>query len=76
MGEVDVQTKDRPGEQVVVSAQPTLGSLFKSQNGELGMLVNEDLKFVLYKAKFNTRTGNVNFTNPPLVTQADVFHLY
>ncbi len=73
MGEVDVQTKDRPeAEQVVVSAQPTLGSLFKSQNGETWNASQyEDLKFVLYKAKFNTRTGNVNFTNPPLVTQAD-----
>jgi hypothetical protein len=73
MGEVDVQTKDKPeAEQVVVSAQPTLGSLFKSQNGETWNASQyEDLKFVLYKARFNTRTGNVNFTNPPLVTQSD-----
>jgi len=73
MGEVDVQSKDKPeSEQIVVSAQPTLGSLFKSQNGETwNPSQYEDLKFVLYKAKFNTRTGNVNFTNPPLVTQSD-----
>ena len=73
MGEVDVQTKDKPeSEQVVVSSQPTLGSLFKSQNGETWNASQyEDLKFVLYKAQFNTRTGNVNFTNPPLVTQSD-----
>ena len=73
MGEVDVQTKDKPeSEQVVVSAQPTLGSLFKSQNGETWNASQyEDLKFVLYKAQFSNRTGTVNFTNPPLVTNSD-----
>ena len=73
MGEVDVQTKDKPeSEQVVVSAQPTLGSLFKSQNGETwNPSQYEDLKFVLYKAQFSNRTGTVNFTNPPLVTNSD-----
>ena len=73
MGEVDVQTKDRPeAEQVVVSSQPTLGSLFKSQNGETwNPSQYEDLKFTLYRAAFTERTGTINFTNPPLVTQSD-----
>ncbi len=74
MGEVDVQTKDKPeSEQVVVSAQPTLGSLFKSQNGETWNASQyEDLKFTLYKARFREGlTGTVNFVNPPLVTNSD-----
>ena len=73
MGEVDVQTKDKPeAEQVVVSAQPTLGSLFKSQNGETWNASQyEDLKFSLYKARFKSRTGSINFINPPLVTYSD-----
>jgi len=73
MGEVDVQTKNNPeSEQVVVSAQPTLGSLFKSQNGETWNASQyEDLKFVLYKAKFKNRSGTINFTNPPLLTYSD-----
>ena len=37
--------------------QPTLGSLFKSQNGQLWTASNqEDLKFKLFKAKFVTNT--------------------
>ena len=74
MGEVDVQTKDQPeSEQIVVSAQPTLGSLFKSQNGETWNASQyEDLKFTLYKARFREGlSGTVNFVNPPLVTNSD-----
>ena len=74
MGEVDVQTKDKPeSEQVIVSSQPTLGSLFKSQNGETWNASQyEDLKFTLYKARFREGlTGSVNFVNPPLVTNSD-----
>ena len=73
MGEVDVQTKNKPeSEQVVVSSQPTLGSLFKSQNGETwNPSQYEDLKFTLYRAEFKQRTGNINFVNPPLVTYSD-----
>ncbi len=74
MGEVDVQTKDKPeSEQIVVSAQPTLGSLFKSQNGETWNASQyEDLKFTLYKARFREGlSGTVNFVNPPLVTNSD-----
>ena len=50
MGEVDVQTKDKPeSEQVVVSAQPTLGSLFKSQIGvSWYCCLYEDVKFTLW----------------------------
>ena len=73
MGEVDVQTKDKPeSEQILVSSQPTLGSLFKSQNGETwNPSQYEDLKFTLYKAFFTSQTGSINFHNPPLVTYSD-----
>jgi hypothetical protein len=73
MGETDVRTKDRPeAEQIVVSQQPTLGSLFKSQNGETWNASQyEDLKFTLYRARFSERSGNINFTNPPLLTYSD-----
>jgi len=75
MGEVDVQTKDKPeSEQVTVGQQPTLGSLFKSQNGETwNPSQYEDLKFTLYRAFFTADTGTINFHNPPLVTYADNF---
>jgi len=73
MGEVDVQSKDKPeAEQVIVSSQPTLGSLFKSQNGETwNPSQYEDLKFTLYRAFFTAETGSINFHNPPLVTYSD-----
>ena len=73
MGEVDAQTKDKPeSEQVIVSSQPTLGSLFKSQNGETWNASQyEDLKFTLNKAFFTSETGSINLHNPPLVTYSD-----
>ena len=73
MGEVDIQSVDNPeSEQVIISSQPTLGSLFKSQNGETWNASQyEDLKFTLYKAVFTTQEGNINFTNPPLLNYSD-----
>tara|TARA_R100001594_G_scaffold11834_3_gene26531 strand:- start:134 stop:8512 length:8379 start_codon:yes stop_codon:yes gene_type:complete len=73
MGEVDVSTTDLPeADQIVVSTQPTLGSLFKSQNGATWNASQyEDLKFVLYRAQFNQDVGNINFVNPPLLTTSD-----
>jgi len=73
MGEVDIQTKNQPeAEQITVASQPTLGSLFKSQNGETwNPSQYEDLKFTLYHADFTSRTGSINFHNPPLETFSD-----
>jgi len=73
MGEVDVSTTDLPeADQIVVSTQPTLGSLFKSQNGSTWNASQyEDLKFVLYRAEFSQEVGNINFVNPPLLTTSD-----
>jgi hypothetical protein len=68
MGEEDISTINRPdSEKIIVSQQPTLGSLFKSQNGatwDPSQL--EDLKFVLYKANFTIQPGSIQLHNPDL----------
>ena len=68
MTEVDVSTSNKPeAEKIIVSQQPTLGSLFKSQNGatwEPSQL--EDLKFIMYRAEFSSETGSFRFYNPTL----------
>ena len=70
LGEVDITTANEPEErQVVVTTQPLLGSLFKSQNGVTwNPSQYEDLKFILNRAIFAPQ-GNVNFYNP--VTNID-----
>ncbi len=68
MGEEDVTTVNAAdSEKIIVSQQPLLGSLFKSQNGatwDPSQL--EDLKFNLYRADFTQEKGRVNFYNPDL----------
>ncbi len=68
LGEVDVTTLSQPeSQQIVVTQQTLLGSLFKSQNGSTWDASQyEDLKFTLYRADFNTEPGDVNFYNPEL----------
>jgi len=68
LGEVDIRTASGPeSSQVIVSTQPTLGSLFKSQNASTWTPSQfEDLKFKLYRAEFVTTPGTVNFYNPIL----------
>ena len=67
MGEVDISTLlQAESRQVVVSAQPHLGSLFKSQNSSTWTASQyEDLKFNLYTAGFD-ETATVSFFNPEL----------
>ena len=62
MGELDVGTNR------LVSEQPYLGVLFKSQNESTWTAYDfEDLKFTLYRASFDTSaTGVVNFVNDTL----------
>jgi len=66
MGEEDITTRNRPESvKKIVSQQPTLGSLFKSQNGSTWEPSGyEDLKFILYKAEFTTNPGSYSFYNP------------
>jgi hypothetical protein len=68
MGEVDISTLNKPdSEKIIVSQQPTLGSLFKSQNGSTWDPSQlEDLKFVLYRADFVTSPSSIRFYNPDL----------
>ena len=62
MGELDV------GGKRLVSEQPYLGVLFKSQNNSTWTAYDfEDLKFTLYRAKFDTsKTASVTFVNDEL----------
>lgn len=68
MAEVDISTASGPDSQkILVSQQPYLGSLFKSQNGETWDASQlEDLKFIIYTAQFNTEGGVLVLYNPPL----------
>ena len=68
MGEPDVSTANKPDSQkIIVSKQPTLGALFKSQNGSTWTASDlEDLKFTLYRADFVTSPASFRFYNPDL----------
>ena len=66
LGEFDVQTLENESTQVLVTQQPTLGSLFKSQNASTWTPSQyEDLKFNLYRAQF-VPSGSVSFFNSDL----------
>mgnify|MGYP003113096175 CR=1 FL=1 len=68
MGETDITSATNPElDEIVISEQPLLGSLFKSQNGSTwNPSQYEDLKFTLFKAVFSEFSGSINFTNPEL----------
>jgi len=70
VGEEDISTANLPEiQKIIINKQPSLGSLFKSQNAstwEASQL--EDLKYVARKAKFNTQKGTFKFYNPELRT--------
>jgi hypothetical protein len=68
MGEKTVNTANLPdSESVRYTRQFAIGSLFKSQNGSIWSADQyEDMKFKLYKAKFNTSEGIAYFQNPTL----------
>ena len=58
MGETDV------GGSRLVSDQPHMGVLFKSQNNSTWNAVQtQDMKFTLYRAEFTTTDGTLTFTN-------------
>jgi hypothetical protein len=73
MGEVDISTVGLPDEQqVLISQQPYLGSLFKSQNGTTwDPSQYEDMKFLIRKAVFNTSPSVGRFFNSELATGND-----
>ena len=58
---------DKSNPKIIVSKQPTLGALFKSQNGATWTPSDlEDLKFTLYRADFVTSPASFRFYNPDL----------
>jgi len=67
LGEADITSLGgNESDQVIVTEQPLLGSLFKSQNASVWTPSQyEDLKFRMYRADF-AATGTVNFFNPVL----------
>ena len=67
LGETEISTASNAASgQIIVSAQPLLGSLFKSQNASTWDASQfEDLKFTLYRASF-VPNGNIQFYNPKL----------
>ena len=68
MGEVDITTANLDeNRRVIVSQQPYMGSLFKSQNGSTWDASQlEDLKFIIRRAKFVTEPGVFTCYNPTL----------
>lgn len=68
MGEVDITTANLDeNKKVIVSQQPYMGSLFKSQNGSTWDASQlEDLKFIIRRAKFVTEPGVFTCYNPTL----------
>ena len=70
-GEADVTTLAQEAGQILVTEQPLLGSLFKSQNARVWTPSQyEDLKFVAYRCNF-TSNGVVQFFNPNLPTDLE-----
>ncbi len=66
MGESDIGTLGREAGQILVSTQPLLGSLFKSQNASTWTPSQyEDLTFQVHRANFES-SGSVQFFNPDL----------
>jgi len=68
MEQEDITTASLPeSERTIVSQQPYMGSLFKSQNGSTWTPAQfEDLKFTLYKAQFVQTPGTLKLYNPEL----------
>ena len=68
MEQEDISTSNLPeSERIIVSQQPYMGSLFKSQNGSTWTPAQfEDLKFNLYKAQFVEEPGTLRLYNPQI----------
>tara|TARA_R100001480_G_scaffold48451_5_gene61814 strand:+ start:40 stop:3312 length:3273 start_codon:yes stop_codon:yes gene_type:complete len=66
LGEADVTTLATESGRILVTEQPVLGSLFKSQNSSVWTPSQyEDMKFVLHRGDF-IGSGNIQFYNPEL----------
>jgi hypothetical protein len=65
IGEVEITTANKSEvEKIIINKQPSLGSLFKSQNATTwDPIQTDDLKFTLKKCKFITNGGTAKFYN-------------
>jgi len=72
VGSEDISTKNSPIlNKVFINKQPSLGTLFKSQNGTTWISSPlEDLKFTLNKAKFSSTSGTVKLYNATVDTKS------
>ncbi len=72
VGEIEISTASLPEiQKVIIGKQPSLGSIFKSQNGTTWTPTQEeDLKFTLKRANFSNSGGTAFFTNTILPTQS------
>ena len=70
VGEADIlSTTQGALAEVIITKQPSTGSLFKSQNASTWTpSQTDDLKYKAYKAKFVTGTGTYKMYNPELTT--------
>lgn len=72
LGEFDVSSLGSESEQILVSSQRLLGSLFKSQNASTWTPSQyEDLTFRLFRADF-VSSGSVQLFNPPLPRDEEI----
>lgn len=67
MGEVEVTTSQNAEiGKVIINKQPSMGVMFKAQNGSTWVPSPEDdIKFVIRRADFNTSGGTVRLFNSP-----------
>ena len=68
VGQVEISTASLPEiQKIIIGKQPSLGSIFKSQNGSTWTPTQEeDLKFTLNRAEFSNTGGTAFLTNAVL----------
>ena len=72
IGEEEISTINNPEiEKIIISAQPSLGSLFTSQNSSTWTAVQtDDLKFNLNRCEFSTSSSTAKFYNSKVVVSS------
>ena len=71
MGEVEITTSQNEEiGKVIINKQPSMGVMFKAQNGSTWTPSQEDdIKFVLRRAEFSTAGGTVRMFNSPQIVE-------
>jgi hypothetical protein len=72
IGDVEISSANSSEVQkIIINKQPTLGSLFNSQNGTTWTPVQtDDLKFILKKCEFDTAGGTARFYNSDVYSRS------